>query len=48
MKIIKNKISNIPKMPCEVDNLEDLPYIPTKPLPIKSFAMYVVGSPGSW
>tara|TARA_R110000823_G_scaffold58440_4_gene140728 strand:- start:1173 stop:1907 length:735 start_codon:yes stop_codon:yes gene_type:complete len=47
MKIIKNKISNIPKMPCEVDNLDDLPYIPIEPLPIKSFAMYIVGSPGS-
>jgi len=47
MKIVKNNISNIPKMPCDVDNLDDLPFIPTYPLPIKSFAMYIVGSPGS-
>ena len=47
MKIEKNNISNIPKMPCDIDNLEDLPFIPSKPLPIKSFALYIVGAPGS-
>jgi len=47
MKTIDNKLSRIPKMPCDVDNLDDLPYIPIEPLPVKSFAMYIVGSPGS-
>lgn len=47
MKIVKNEISKIPKMPCDVDNLDDLPYLPKNPLPIKSFAMYIVGAPGS-
>lgn len=47
MKIIKNDLSEIPKAPCDVDNLDDLPYIPHKPLPVKSFAMLICGSPGS-
>ncbi len=47
MRIQKNDISKIPRMPCDIDNLEDLPFIPKNPLPIKSFAMYIVGSPGS-
>ncbi len=40
-------LSEVPKVPCPVDSLKDLPFIPTKPLPIKSFAMYIVGAPGS-
>ena len=47
MKVINNNLSKVPKAPCDIDNLDDLPYIPTSPLPIKSFALYIVGSPGS-
>jgi len=47
MKLLTNPLSKIPKMPCDVDDLSDLPFIPTPPLPCKSFAMYIVGSPGS-
>lgn len=47
MKIESNPISNIPPFKSDVDKLDDLPYIPTPPLPVKSFAMYLVGSPGS-
>ena len=47
MKIIKNDLSQVPKAPCDIDDLSDLPYIPTKPLPVKSFAMLICGSPGS-
>ena len=42
-----NVLSNVPFTPCPVDNLNDMPYIPTAPLPGKNLAMYVVGSPGS-
>ena len=45
--LYSNPLSMIPKAPCHVDSLADLPYIPKKPLPRKSFAMYVVGKPGS-
>ena len=47
MKIVKNDLSNVPKAPCDIDDLTDLPYIPAKPLPIKSFAMLMCGAPGS-
>lgn len=47
MKVIENELSKIHKMPCDVDDLSDLPYIPADPLPKKSFAFYIVGSPGS-
>jgi GTPase SAR1 family protein len=47
MKVIKNELSNVPKAPCDIDDLTDLPYIPAKPLPIKSFAMLICGAPGS-
>ena len=40
-------LSDVPKVPCPVDSLKDLPFIPSKPLPIKSFAIYIVGAPGS-
>lgn len=42
-----NPLSSVPKAPCPVDSFKDLPYIPTKPLPVKSFCMYIVGKPGS-
>jgi hypothetical protein len=42
-----NVLSKVPFTPCPIDNLNDMPYIPTKPLPGKNFAMYIVGSPGS-
>lgn len=42
-----NTLSNVPKAPCPVDSLAGLPYIPKKPLPSKSFSMYIVGNPGS-
>lgn len=42
-----NPLSAVPKAPCHVDSLKDLAYIPTKPLPTKSFCMYMVGKPGS-
>ena len=47
MKIIKNDLSKVPRAPCDIDDLSDLPYIPEKPLPTKSFAMLIVGAPGS-
>jgi Cdc6-like AAA superfamily ATPase len=47
MKIIKNNLSDIPVYKSSVDNTSDLPYIPQKPLPVKSFLLYIVGSPGS-
>ena len=47
MKIKPNNLSNIPKAGIDIDSLKDLPYIPKDPLPKKSFAMMVVGSPGS-
>tara|TARA_Y100000385_G_scaffold290033_1_gene361526 strand:- start:1540 stop:2334 length:795 start_codon:yes stop_codon:yes gene_type:complete len=42
-----NPLSMVPKAPCPVDSTKDLPYIPLKPLPAKSFCMYIVGKPGS-
>ena len=42
-----NPLSFVPRAPCPVDSTKDLPYIPKKPLPKKSFAMYIVGRPGS-
>ena len=41
------ELSNVPRAPCGVDDLKDLPFVPTKPLPAKSFCMYIVGAPGS-
>lgn len=46
-KIKKNTLSDVPKAPCAVDSNKGLPYIPSKPLPKKSFCMYIVGKPGS-
>ena len=42
-----NPLSRVPKAPCPVDSTKGLPYIPLKPLPAKSFCMYIVGKPGS-
>ena len=42
-----NPLSRVPKAPCHVDSTKDLPYVPLKPLPCKSFCMYIVGKPGS-
>lgn len=49
MKIEKNSISEIPAFKQDIDNKNDLPYIPAKPLDkmCKSFFLYVIGSPGS-
>ena len=47
MKIIQNELSKVPRAPCDIDDLSDLPFIPRPPLPIKSFAMLIVGAPGS-
>ena len=47
MRIIKNKISEIPAFKSKIDDLKDLPFIPEDPLPKKSFLIYSVGSPGS-
>jgi Cdc6-like AAA superfamily ATPase len=47
MRIIKNKISEIPAFKSQIDNTSDLPFIPHKPLPVKSFLLYINGSPGS-
>ena len=47
MKLLENDISNVPRIPISIDDISDLPYIPKEPLPKKSFAMYIVGSPGS-
>lgn len=46
MKIERNKLSKIPKVNQPIDSLNDLPFIPEKPLPIHG-AIYFVGSPGS-
>ena len=44
MKVIKNNIlHSVPVIKQKVDDLSDLPYIPSDPLPKKSFAMYIVG-----
>jgi hypothetical protein len=45
--IKRNNLSKVPKAPCAVDSDKDLAYIPKKPLPKKSFCMYIVGKPGS-
>jgi hypothetical protein len=47
MHLIENKLSEVPRVPVDIDNLSDLPFIPADPLPKKSFAMYICGSPGS-
>ena len=49
MRIIKNKLSEIPAFKSDIDNRSDLPYIPEKPLDsmCKSFLLYIIGSPGS-
>ena len=47
MKIIKNKLSDIPRAGIDIDDLKDLPYIPADPLPKKSFSMMLCGAPGS-
>ena len=40
MKVIKNNIlHSVPVIKQKVDDLSDLPYIPSDPLPKKSFAM---------
>ena len=46
MKIQKNKLSKIPKVIQPIDSLNDLAFVPEKPLPIHG-AIYFVGSPGS-
>ena len=44
MKVIKNNVlHSVPVIAQKVDDLSDLPYIPSDPLPKKSFAMYIVG-----
>ncbi|MBL4862971.1 MAG: hypothetical protein JKY09_08155 [Crocinitomicaceae bacterium] len=47
LKKSKKSLSQVPVIPCPVDSLADLAFIPEKPLPAKNFAMYVVGAPGS-
>jgi GTPase SAR1 family protein len=48
MKVLKNtKLQYIPPISMPIDDLSDLPYIPAAPLPAKSFALYIVGQPGS-
>jgi len=49
MKVLKNKIlHSIPVMTQKIDSTDDLPYIPTDPLPkSKSNAFYIVGHAGS-
>jgi len=49
MRIIKNKLSEIPAFKSDIDDRSDLPYIPHRPLDsmCKSFLLYVIGSPGS-
>lgn len=48
IETIKNKkLTHIPVLPCAVDDCSDLPYNVAKPLPKKSFAMYISGAPGS-
>tara|TARA_R110000868_G_scaffold200345_7_gene447711 strand:- start:1120 stop:1929 length:810 start_codon:yes stop_codon:yes gene_type:complete len=44
MKILKNKIlTHVPPLKQSVDDLSDLPYIPAKPLTVKSPAIYICG-----
>ena len=48
MRIIENKhLKEIPRVPCPIDSLKSLPYKVKPPLPAKSFALYIVGTPGS-
>lgn len=47
MKVIKNELSQVPHIKMDIDDLKELPFIPKEPLPKKSFAMYLVGSPAS-
>jgi len=48
MKVIPNKqLSHIPPVIMDIDNTNDLPYKVAKPLPAKSFAMLIIGQPGS-
>ena len=42
-----NSLSQIPKAACAIENCSGLAYKPKPPLPAKSFAMYIVGSPGN-
>jgi hypothetical protein len=46
MKIERNNLSKLPRINQPIDNLDDLPFIPSEPLPIHG-AIYFVGSPGS-
>ncbi len=44
MKILKNKIlTHVPPLKQSVDDTSDLPYIPSKPLTVKSPAIYICG-----
>jgi len=44
MKILKNKIlTHVPPLKQSVDDTSDLPYIPAKPLTVKSPAIYICG-----
>ena len=45
--ILNNKLKYVPPVSQPIDNLSDLPYKPSSPLPAKSFAMYIVGQPAS-
>tara|TARA_R110002096_G_scaffold160551_4_gene326778 strand:+ start:1334 stop:2134 length:801 start_codon:yes stop_codon:yes gene_type:complete len=48
MKVLKNtKLDYIPAVSMPIDDLKDLPYIPSSPLPAKSAAVYIVGQPAS-
>lgn len=47
LKRKRSSLSNIPTVPCPVDDLKGIPFKPTTPLPAKSFVMYIVGCPGS-
>ena len=48
LETVKNKkLTHIPNVEMDIDSLSDLAYRPSKPLPPKSFAMYIVGQPGS-
>ena len=47
MNLLQNKLSAIPVVNQDVDKMSDLAYIPAKPLPVKKFSLYVIGSPGS-
>ena len=44
MIVLKNKIlTHIPPLTQKVDDLSDLPYLPSEPLTKKSPAIYIVG-----